>query len=237
MLKKDAKRVHDDILARNDDKLQEYLATQFPDKEGATVRGKKHKFKFSRKLGFAVASFVVVIVSLAVSLKFLLPKKDSNTGNEPTDNGKHEYYENNEVKIASTLNALNGETQFVKVNLLEEKTNTVLVYDSPSKEYLYFYLIYDAIDSFESAYISVVVNEYYTESFLNIPDPLTARINGFEVKYSEKIELDDDLGIYTVTSEAIILTGKERIYVTYEAYSLDESSDFLDWLGQTIKKK
>jgi hypothetical protein len=233
--KKEAESIQKQILARSDDKYKAYLAEHYPQTSvpTETVSSSKPRFKMTQKFAFVAVSVLIVITALVVSLIKLLPKN-----NNGGDDDKVTYYQDKEVVADSSLESLNNETQRVKVILAEELTSVTLIYDAPSGDHLYYRANFDNLDTFEMANVYVIVNaNYHNEDFSLFTEPLSATINGFEVKYAETFEFIETDGFYSVKNTAVIVTGKEYIYITYEALSLDESSNFLNWLEQTIMAK
>jgi len=230
MAKKDAKRLHAEILARSEDKLQAYLEASFS--------AKHTQYKMTKKFAFVAASILIVVATLVTSIVIWWQK--SNNGEGGNTNGGNEvgyYQEENEVEAHSAPELLNAELQLTQINVDEEKSKVYLIYDSLSKDHLYFKVQFDDEDSLESATVLVAVNANYHGGFESPVDPKTATVNGFTVKYTEGFEFIEDFGFYSVKATAEIITAKEHIFITYEAYCLEESSNFLSWLEQVVIAK
>jgi hypothetical protein len=222
-VKKDAKRLHPVILANSEDKLQAYLDENFPPKPA--------RFKLTKKVAFTTAFVVVVLATLVTSLVLWWQNNNRNDGNGIS------YSQSDENMVASALAALNAELQYTQIALDDKKQSVYLTFDLPSKDHLYYFIAFDDEDNFTSASVYATVNTNFSERFETPIEPKIAEVNGLTVSYSETVEFIQDDGIYLVKVCAVIITDKEHIYINYEAYSLDESNNFLGWIEQAITIK
>ena len=234
-LKKQAQSVHEQILARSEEKHQAFLAKKFPQNTVRSNVEQKPRFLLSRRFAVVTCSIIIAITALVIALVKLLPS--SNGGDDNDGGSQKQYQSSNEESKPSSITSINSELSRISIQLPDDKSFVTLTYDSISSDHLYYHIVFNDDDSFESARVFVTVNTDYRESFAIPAEPIVVKVNGFDVKYTESFEFDEDIGLYLAKSDAVIITSKEHVYIAYETYCLDESSNFLSWLTQTIIAK
>lgn len=226
-LKKEADRLHAEILQRNEPQYKQFIAEKYGDSESpAPVKVKR---AISPKLLIGVAALLVILVSVSLWIAF------ASDGNGDDSPGK-DYQKKDEIYQVADLSQLAQDTQCIAFEINETfVTGISFAYDSVTGDGLYYMISIADEDAFLAARLFIVTNIYYTLNFY-LPEELnTTQINGFIVEYAETTT--DEGGIFMTESKARITTDKETVYVDYSGYSLDEQSGFLDWLEGMLKIK
>lgn len=228
-LKKEAKITHNEILKKNEKKFEQFVEAKYGAKKSINTYSSIKII--NARLIFSAAASLVLIVALAVSLWVIFTPKDDGGDILPK-----QYVKENEVAVDVNFAQISEDMLYSKVEL-DSKIISILssVYDSTSNDHLYYVVGIDDQDNFLAAKLFIVANKDY-DLFFYLPEQLlTVQINGFKVDYTESTVEED--GIYLTESKAVIITGNETIYIDYSGYSLEEQSNFLNWLESTIKAK
>ena len=198
--------------------------------ENARARAKKRNLQGL----WAIPSVAVAGGLAAVLLVELLPVAD-----DGLDDIK--YIESNFVSVDSDINEFNDALDKLTVNLMGDKTTTVLkTYDQLSGDDLYYTLKIE--ETTETVFVCldmlVVVNEHYDYENFQIDETfVTETVEDFSVNYSQVVSVDPDFGLNLVKCTGKIEKPNFEIYIlNYEEYALDDGS-FLNYIDDLLEFK
>ncbi len=198
--------------------------------ENARARAKKRNLQGL----WAIPSVAVAGGLAAVLLVELLPVAD-----DGLDDIK--YIESNFVSVDSDINEFNDALDKLTVNLMGDKTTTVLkTYDQLSGDDLYYTLKIE--ETTETVFVCldmlVVVNEHYDYENFQIDETfVTETVEDFSVNYSQVVSVDPDFGLNLVKCTGKIEKPNFEIYIlNYEEYALDDGS-FLNFIDDLLEFK
>ena len=194
------------------------------------------KVKKRSRLFFTACATAVSAVLIIVSAFIILPQKniviDENPAvEEPVIEEKHYTADNKETETVDLTVLNNGLTKIYLDNR---------VYKEIKKYYDKFYndtLYYETelvVSELENILIYIVPNldyEYYFDYDYN----RTATVHEYELDYLE--EFMDIGGLYECKVYGQMDTGAEKIYFTYNAYTMEQTSNFVNLVKELIKKK
>ncbi len=198
--------------------------------ENARARAKKRNLQGL----WAISSVAVAGGLAAVLLVEFLP-----VANNGLDGIK--YVESNFVSVDSDINEFNDALDKLTVNLMGDKTTTVLkTYDQLSGDDLYYTLKIE--ETTETVFVCldmlVVVNEHYDYENFQIDETfVTETVEDFSVNYSQVVSVDPDFGLNLVKCTGKIEKPNFEIYIlNYEEYALDDGS-FLNYIDDLLEFK
>ena len=198
--------------------------------ENARARAKKRNLQGL----WAIPSVAVAGGLAAVLLVEFLP-----VANNGLDGIK--YIESNFVSVDSDINEFNDALDKLTVNLMGDKTTTVLkTYDQLSGDDLYYTLKIE--ETTETVFVCldmlVVVNEHYDYENFQIDETfVTETVEDFSVNYSQVVSVDPDFGLNLVKCTGKIEKPNFEIYIlNYEEYALDDGS-FLNYIDDLLEFK
>ena len=171
---------------------------------------------------FATALSAVVIIC---SVFLILPQKNIAI-EEKHYTVDHQEFESIDLTV---LNDGLTEIYFDNRNYEEIKR----YYDTFYNEILY-YETQLVISEFENVLIILVPNKEYNQYFDHNLDK-TDIVYGYELKYME--EYIDAGGFYECKVYGYMDTGAEKVYFTYNTYTMGQTSNFVNLVKDLVKKK
>lgn len=224
-----------------DKTLEQYNNAEFLEEMKSQIRQnikqpQKAKVKKRSRLSFIACATAVSAVLIIVSVFIILPQKnivinENPTVEEPVIEEKHYTTDNMETETVDLTVLNNGLT---KIHLDNR------VYKEIKKYYDKFYndtLYYETelvVSEFENISLFIVPNVDYKYSF-NYTFDKTYIIIEYELKFKE--EYQNLGGLYECKVYGYMDTGAEKIYFTYNAYTMEQSSNFVNLVKELIKKK
>lgn len=215
------------LQALADKSLEHYHDDKFAEECKSIIlanKEKEKKFHKNRKMFSYLSATCASILIVVVSIFFFVPN----------NNESNVWYGGEENVI---YNDVNVEELNVKVSKIYiDLDNSVYILSATDKYYneVLYYRIYFLGEGGENLEIVIVINDKYNYPFEHEYNK-TENINGFELKYSEKFNFEDDL--YTCNAFGEIDTDREKIYLSFDSIEFEESSLFIDFLNQIIKKR
>ena len=200
-------------------------------KQPQTAKVKKHS-----RLFFTACATAVSAVLIIVSVFIILPQKniviDENPAvEEPVIEEKHYTTDNKETETIDLTILNNGLTKFYLAT--REYEDIKEYYDKLYNEILY-YETKLIVSELENIIICIVTNKDY-ENFFDHELNKVDTIEEYDLKYTE--EYEDVGGLYECKVYGQMDTGAEKIYFTYNAYTMEQSSNFVNLVKELIKKK
>ena len=212
-----------------DEYLEQYNNTEFLEEMKGEIRknaeqanrgeGKKRNLLWTF---FASAASVLLI---AVSLFVFLPQK-----NVPIEE-KHYTLDNLEFDNVDLITLNNGLTKIQFDNKQYEEIKQY--YDTFYNDILYYETEYVASD-IENILIVVITNLNYEYEFKFDFDKM-GTVYGYTLDYVE--QFTDMGGVYECQVCGQFDTGVEKLYFTYNAYTVEQSSNFVNLIKEIIKQK
>ena len=213
------------LQALADKSLEHYHDEKFMEECKSIIRANKEKIVHKNRNMFsylcaACASILIVVVSIFFFV--------------PYNNEDKVWYGVEENVVYNNVNVEEMNAKVSKIYLdLDSSVYILSAIDKYYNEVLY-YRIYFLGEGGENLEIVIVINDKYNYPFVHEYNK-TENINGFELKYSERFNFEDDL--YTCIAFGEIDTDKEKIYLSFNSIEFEESSFFIDFLNQIIKKR
>lgn len=171
---------------------------------------------------FAV-SLVVIIVAITLICVYCIPKETI-------------YFAENEIQETSTLEQINKtskEFQIIECDGYEFTYKKTI--DKKSKVLLSYFITLVDDSELSQLQIRIIVNErfQYRENI----ETLTKKeaYNNFSMQYIENIK--DEQGVYSFESKGFIQKNKEKVYISYKGFSLEENSGLTKLIGQILRSK
>lgn len=241
-VKKQARETENKILENNKEWIDGFIKQNYPDEN--KKRKKKNVSAFavgqpktavrSSRSSVAVVgtlSVVVAICLIAAIVAFALLFNPT----VPVPLPKKNYLTENEKNAESDILELNSGLKDFSVKLEEGfdgKLNRI--YDSISNDTLYYSLDIAKIETTEM----ILIHFYVNKDFLNrktikdIGNASTQTIGVFEILYNEE-KVNEDWA-YKLQYNAITEYNEVSIYIEYEQYSLDGTSNLFNFIEQTF---
>lgn len=212
-----------------DNSLQQYDNREFLEEMKSKIREKNAKPQKTavkrRRIFYTSFAAALSVVAVIFSVFLIFPNK--NVANEE----KHYTIDHQEFEIVdlAVLNdglteiyLDNGDYQDIK-RYYDTFYNDVLYYETELK-----------VSEFDNVLIAIVPNKDYNQYFDHDLDK-TDFVYDYELKYTE--EFSDMGGVYECKVYGYMDTGAEKVYFTYNTYTLEQSSNFVDLVKDLIKKK
>ncbi len=224
-----------------DKSLEQYNNAEFLEKMKSQIRQNAKQpqtaqVKKRSRLFFTACATAVSAVLIIVSVFIILPQKniviDENpVVEEPVIEEKH-YTADNQGVIDVDLTVLNSElTKIYLDNRVYKEIK--MYYDKFYNETLY-YETELVVSELENIIICIVTNKDY-ENFFDHELNKVDTVEEYNLKYTE--EYEDVGGLYECKVYGYMDTGAEKIYFTYNAYTMEQSSNFVNLVRELIKKK
>lgn len=211
-----------------DEYLEQYNNTEFLEemkgeirKNAEQTKGMESKRRNMLWTFFASAASVLLI---AVSLFVFLPQK-----NVPIE--KHYTADHEETETIDLITLNNGLTEIYLDNRNYKEIKKY--YDTFYNEILYYETEF-IVSDIENIFIDIVPNLNYKYEFKFACDK-TDIVYGYTLDYLE--QFTDIGGIYECQVRGQLDTGVEKLYFTYNAYTMEQSSNFVDLIKEIIKQK
>ncbi len=220
-----AKDAENKILEDNTDFYNSVKSKYYPNK---TANKRIHILRLS----YAVVVGLILIICLSVVLAKVL---DNDLENDTNKN----YLFQNEKNTVADLFELNGNLNdiFLDIDNNAYEFNIVRVYDSISGDNLYFVMNIEGSDFIENIEMYFFINPDYKHiNKLEGNEIKTIQVNSLDIKYIEDISEDSD-GLFNLNYIAQIDDNKSVIYIEYEQSWDENSTNFFNFLEQTIKSK
>lgn len=216
LLKKQAKRTEQKLLAENTENYDALVRAHYP----APVKKRK-------VLPFAILGGVgALAVALTLCLVFLLPNTAENS---------KLYKAENEESIVSTIDDINLSLENIRLATLPEYSyRCTRTYDSQYNDTLY-YEITAKNDVVITVVIRLYVNPEYTRQDFISETAISTQCGDFNVKYDKTYT--EDSGLFTLSYKAESQVNDVTIFITYQQLSLDDTGDFFNFFAQTFSKK
>ena len=200
-------------------------------KQSQTAKVKKHS-----RLFFTACATAVSAVLIIVSAFIILPQKniviDENPAvEEPVIEEKHYTADNKETETVDLTVLNNGLTKIYLDNRVYKEIKKY--YDKFYNDTLY-YEIELIVNDLENILIDIVINKDY-EYIINYDSDKMDTIFEYELSYKEKY--NNLGGLYECKVYGQMDTGAEKIYFIYNAYTMEQSSNFVNLVKELIKKK
>lgn len=212
-----------------DNSLKQYDNREFLEEMKSKIREKNAKPQKTavkrRKIFYTSFAAALSVVAVIFSVFLIFPNK--NVANEE----KHYTIDHKETEIVD-LNVLNNgliEIYFDNRDYKEIKK----YYDTFYNETLY-YETNLIISEFDRILIYIVTNKDY-EYTVDYSCDKEDMVYGYNLSYSE--EFSDMGGVYECKVYGYMDTGAEKVYFTYNTYTLEQSSNFVNLVKDLIKKK
>lgn len=166
------------------------------------------------------ASLVVMIVAISLICFYCIPKNTY-------------YYSENEIFEVSTLDEVNEKCKEFRIiepdgyNASCEKT-----IDKETRTLLSFVITLIDENELSQLQIRIIVNEkfLYSENTDNLS--IIEKYDDFSMHYIESIKDED--GLFSFSSKGYIQKNKEKVYISYRGYSLDEDSGLTKLIGEIL---
>lgn len=217
LLKKQAKRTEQKLLAENTENYDALVRAHYP----APVKKRK-------VLPFAILGGVgVAAIALTLCLVFLLPNTAENS---------KLYKAENKQLADCTVEEINTSLNTLQLTKLQ---NYIYIgtrwYDSEYNETLYYEIKINDDTAFTTATVRLYVNPDYDSQDSVSEIALTKQCGDFTIKY-DKVCIENS-GLYTVSYTAESQVNDIVIFITYQQLSLDDTGDFFNFFAQTFSKK
>lgn len=227
-IKQQSELARSTTLAENQEWHQRILEERF---NQASKQSKKNSSTLFRKKVFWIplCSSIAVMCIIALSIWIFYPS----SANTPS---KRYLTENQSIlEIESLENANDIKDVAIRIdNIYTQSINKV--YDSESNDTL-FYIVELSNDdeTYENIIIYIYTNKYFQDRKTLHDATETKIISNLSIQYSRNIIVDDWANEITYT--ATIACKDTEIYINYRQYSIDETSNFFNFLEQTIVSK
>ena len=222
-------REYKKLLELADKSLEEYNNSEFLEemknriRQNAAPQPQKVCVKRRRRF-YAAFTAIACAVLIVCSVFWILPKNI-------TVEEKH-YTTDNKATETIDLNTLNNE--LLNINLDDRDYEEIKrYYDKVYGDILYCETEL-VIGEFENILIVIVVNKDY-EYTVDYNYDKTNIVYDFNLNYLERFI--DAGGIYECKVYGQMDTGAEKVYFTYNTYTMEQSSNFVDLVQELIKKK
>lgn len=169
------------------------------------------------------ASLVIIIVAISLICFYCIPKEKY-------------FYAENEIFEVSTFDEVNEKSKEFRIlepdgyNLTCEKT-----IDKESRSLLSFLITIIDEKNLSDLQFRIIVNEKFIYSENTDKLSIIEKYDKFSMHYNESIKDED--GIFSVNANGFIQKNKEKVYISYRGYSLDEEVGFTKLIGQALKSK
>ncbi|MDE7394657.1 MAG: hypothetical protein K2M95_00870, partial [Clostridiales bacterium] len=196
--------------------------TSEPSKEAKPDSRKKKTFWIS--LCSSLAAACIIIISILVFHP------------SPTKPPQKRYLiENQNFSEIESFDSIRGDIQNISIQFGNIYTPIVQkVYDSESNDTLYYTIELNNEDTtYERMVLEIYVNRDFHDRKSLSEVTGTETVNGLNVRYYKKIVVDDWAN--QIIYNAVITYKNTEIYIDYKQYSLDESSNFFNFIEQTIR--
>lgn len=211
--------VNESLAKNRDEQLLKSLKIQNEHLINAKRKSTKRPFKLAM-----VSSCVAVVLVVAIIGGLFLFKQDSGS----TD----QYFIDNEIRIESTVSELNTYTDFIDLSSSIDWRVTKGI-DGVYNHVLYFIIMGDNYETFETYHFTIVVNKNYKKADMNLYYNQEQSISNQTLIYYEEVEVDDDM-IYTFKSRGKIVTEKETVFMNYESVGFNETSNFIPSISNLL---
>lgn len=188
-------------------------------KSDVVVKANHNKSFF---LLFAI-SLIVIIVAITLICMYCIPK-------EPI------YFAENEIHESSTLEQINKtskEFQIIECDGYEFTYKKTI--DKKSKVLLSYFITLVDDSELSQLQIRIIVNERFQYSEDTKKLSKKEVYDKFSMQYIENMK--DELGVYSFESKGFIQKNKEKVYISYSGYSLEENSGLTKLIGQILNSK
>lgn len=208
------------ITEENKEWYENFVKTQFPARKEEKRKRKKIMLSFSSVLAVVLVAVIGVCVTL--------PKTSA-----PEEEGKFYYADNMRFEFVG-IAEVNDILKDVYITANEiYALNVERAYDLISNDTLFYKIqLKNADETYENVTLEFYVNpDYKSEKSLE-NEPLEYLFKNKTLTYNRKI-IDNDWS-YTIHYSAILEIENLEIYIDYEQFSIDEQSNFFEFLEQTI---
>lgn len=169
------------------------------------------------------ASLVVIIVAITLICVYCIPKETL-------------YFAENEVFESSSLDEMNKLSKEFEINELDGYNTTCeKTIDKESRSFLSLFITIIDENDLSQLQIRIIVNErfQYSENIETLSKK--EAYDNFSMQYIENIK--DEHGLYSFESKGFIQKNKEKVYISYKGFSLEENSGLTKLIGQILSNK
>lgn len=210
------------LLKELDDKSRKkYENDNFLEEMKSDVAVKANHNK-SFLLLFAV-SLVIFIVAITLICVYCIPKETI-------------YFAENEIQETSTLEQINKTSkEFQIIECDGYEFTYIKTIDNKSKVLLSYFITLVDDSELSQLQIRIIVNErfQYSENIESLSKK--EKYDKFSMQYIENI--NDEHGVYSFESKGFIQKNKEKVYISYKGFSLEENSGLTILIGQILRSK
>lgn len=207
------------ITEENKEWYENFVKTQFP--------ARKEEKRKRKKILLSFSSVLAVVFVAVIGIFVTLPK-----ATEPEEEGKFYYAENISSTVAEFAE-VNNSIEVIKINASDiYELRAERVYDSISEDVLYYRVQFESEETHETVLLEFYVNPYYPSERTLKNEPTEYVFKGNPLKYDLQIT-NNDVPFF-IHYTAILKIENLEIYIDYEQFSIDEQSNFFEFLEQTI---
>ena len=208
------------ITEENKEWYENFVKTQFP--------ARKEEKRKRKKILLSFSSVLAVVFVAVIGIFVTLPK-----ATEPEEEGKFYYSDNIRFHVIELIE-VNNNLKDVQIKANEiYGLNVERAYDLISEDVLYYRIqLKNEYVTYETVSLEFYVNPYYPSERTLKNEPTEYVFKGNTLKYD--LQINDNDWAYIIHYTAILKVENLEIYIDYEQFSIDEQSNFFEFLEQTI---